>query len=88
MSGSFSNNLVTIDFKVPEALTLEKIDDGYNLTYCDDIHAAPFSVKFKAEDIKEAKVFDAGQFEPCPYVQIVILTLADGSELEFFEDVQ
>lgn len=83
---TYENKIVSLNFKITDSLVLKETDDMCCLQYYTETNASPGEIRFKLSEVKEAKFFAEGEFDPCPYCQVVQIFFNDGSQLDCFED--
>jgi hypothetical protein len=88
ITGSYENNIVSINFKVANRFELRIIDDEYCFWYVTEINASPAEVKFKLSEIEKVEHYAEGEFEPCTCIELIRFIFKDDSTKDFYDDVR
>ena len=88
LTGTYDNNVVSINFKVTEKFDLDRTDNKCYLSYVTENNASPAEVKFKLSDVKNVEHFAEGEYVECPYIELIRFIFTDGSVMEFLDDIR
>lgn len=86
MTVTYTNSIVSLNFKVDDKFDLKVKNDIYEMSYTTETNASPTHISFNVSDIKSVEWYDYGEFKDCECIELIRFIFNDESVMDCYED--